>query len=203
MLNVLWGAMIVCGTVYGVFTGNIEAVGNGIMDSAKEAVSLGVAMLGVVALWSGLMEIAKVSGIIAGASKLLRPLIKLLFPRIPEDNPAVEHITVNIISNIFGLGAAATPAGLKAMVALEKLETKRNAEQQNRQQIGIRASNEMCTFLVLNISSLQLIPINMIAYRGQYGSINPMVIVAPAILATLFSTIAAIIFSKIMCRIRS
>lgn len=125
MLNVIWGVMIVAGIAYGSVTGNMEAVGNGIMDSAKEAVSLAIAMMGVVALWSGLMEIAKESGIVAGATRLLRPLIRFLFPKIPEGDESLEHITVNVISNIFGLGAAATPAGLKAMKALERLEEKR------------------------------------------------------------------------------
>ena len=215
MLNVIWGVMIVAGIAFGAVTGNMEAVGNGIMDSAKEAVSLAIAMLGVVALWSGLMEIAKESGIVAGATKLLRPLIRFLFPKIPEGDESLEHITVNVISNIFGLGAAATPAGLKAMKALERLEEKRvNGEtedkvsqneikKENKERNTYKkqhaASNEMCTFLVLNISSLQLIPVNMIAYRSQYGSVNPMAVVGPAIIATLVSTLVAVIFSKIMC----
>lgn len=203
MLNVIWGVMIVAGIAFGAITGNMEAVGNGIMDSAKEAVSLAIAMMGVVALWSGLMEIAKESGIVAGATRLLRPFIRFLFPRIPEGDESLEHITVNVISNIFGLGAAATPAGLKAMKALERLEEKRandEAQAKNTYKKQHAASNEMCTFLVLNISSLQLIPVNMIAYRSQYGSVNPMAVVGPAIIATLVSTLAAVIFSKIMCR---
>lgn len=218
MLNVIWGVMIVAGIAYGSVTGNMEAVGNGIMDSAKEAVSLAVAMMGVVALWSGLMEIAKETGIVAGATRLLRPIIRFLFPKIPEGDESLEHITVNVISNIFGLGAAATPAGLKAMKALERLEERRASDEaagksfdrgvkkeskdKNTYKKQYRASNEMCTFLVLNISSLQLIPVNMIAYRSQYGSVNPMAVVGPAIIATLVSTLAAIIFSKIMCRRR-
>lgn len=215
MLNVIWGIMIVAGIAYGSVTGNMEAVGNGIMDSAKEAVSLAIAMMGVVALWSGLMEIAKETGIVAGATRLLRPIIRFLFPKIPEGDESLEHITVNVISNIFGLGAAATPAGLKAMKALERLEerrvndeaagkafekgVKKENKERNTYKKQYRASNEMCTFLVLNISSLQLIPVNMIAYRSQYGSVNPMAVVGPAIIATLVSTLAAIIFAKIMC----
>lgn len=203
MLNIIWGVMIVAGIAFGAITGNMEDVGNGIMDSAKEAVSLAIAMMGVVALWSGLMEIAKESGIVAWATRLLRPFIRFLFPKIPEGDESLEHITVNVISNIFGLGAAATPAGLKAMKALERLEEKRandEAQSKNTYKRQHAASNEMCTFLVLNISSLQLIPVNMIAYRSQYGSVNPMAVVGPAIIATLVSTLAAVIFSKIMCR---
>lgn len=204
MLNIIWGAMIVAGITYGVFAGNMEAVGNGIMDSAKEAVSLAIAMAGVVALWSGLMEIAKSSGVVRSATRIMRPVIRFLFPKIPEGDESLEHITVNIISNIFGLGAAATPAGLKAMTALERLEKKRAEESERKvKEKYFAASNEMCTFLVINISSLQLVPVNMIAYRGQYGSINPMSIVGPAIIATLVSTFAAVIFCKIMCSIKN
>ncbi len=206
MLNIIWGTMMLAGITYGVFSGNMEAVGNGIMDSAKEAVSLGITMAGVVALWSGLMEIAKTSGIVSGATKLLRPIIKFLFPKIPEEDESLEHITMNIISNIFGLGAAATPAGLKAMTALERLEDKRtkenNKKKTNMAKINL-ASNEMCTFLVINMSSLQLIPVNMIAYRSQYGSVYPMQIVGPSIVATLASTLVAVIFCKIMCNIKN
>lgn len=211
MLNIIWGTMILAGVTYGVFSGNMEAVGNGIMDSAKEAVSLGITMAGVVALWSGLMEIAKTSGIVSGATRILRPVIRFMFPKIPEGDESLEHITMNIISNIFGLGAAATPAGLKAMTALERLENKRteeintkqtNTKQANKAKLNL-ASNEMCTFLVINISSLQLIPVNMIAYRSQYGSVYPMQIVGPSIIATLVSTIVAIIFCKIMCSIKN
>lgn len=206
MLNIIWGTMMLAGITYGVFSGNMEVVGNGIMDSAKEAVSLGITMAGVVALWSGLMEIAKTSGIVSGATKLLRPIIKFLFPKIPEEDESLEHITMNIISNIFGLGAAATPAGLKAMTALERLEDKRTKENNNKKtnmaKINL-ASNEMCTFLVINMSSLQLIPVNMIAYRSQYGSVYPMQIVGPSIVATLASTLVAVIFCKIMCNIKN
>lgn len=196
MLNIIWGIMIVAGISYGALTGSMEAVGNGIMDSAREAVSLALAMAGVVALWSGLMEIARASGIVEAATKLLKPVVRFMFPRIPDGDEAMEHITVNIISNIFGLGAAATPAGLKAMKALERLEERRSRDSKHG---GVfAASNEMCTFLVLNISSLQLIPVNMVAYRGQYGSARPLAVVGPAVIATLISTLAAIIFCKVM-----
>lgn len=211
MLNAIWGGMIITGVIYGVFSGNMEIVGNGIVDSAREAVSLAISMAGVVALWSGLMEIAKEAGIIRKATRLMRPVMSFLFPKIPKEDEALEHITVNVISNIFGLGAAATPAGLRAMNALERLDDerirqvdKKTKEQDMAGRRKVRyASDEMCTFMVLNISSLQLIPVNMIAYRGQYGSADPMVIVGPAIAATLFSTVVAVIFVKLMCAIKT
>lgn len=185
MLNYLWAGMILIGIIYGTFTGNMDALGNGALDSAKEAVSLAITLLGVVSMWTGLMRIAEKSGLISGATKVLSPFINFMFPEIPAGHKAKEYITTNIIANIFGLGWAATPAGLKAM---EEMSTLNNSK---------IASNSMCTFLVLNISSLQLIPINMIAYRTQYGSTNPTLIVAPAIIATIFSTIVAIIYCKL------
>ena len=125
-----------------------------------------------------------------------------MFPNIPKGHKAREYITTNFIANIFGLGWAATPAGLKAMKALAELEDERMADtgyMNKKRGLGI-ASNEMCTFLIINISSLQLIPINIIAYRNQYGSVNPAIIIAPAIIATAISTIAGIIFCKFMSR---
>ena len=192
--------MIAIGILYGAFTGNIEAVANGALDAAGEAVELCITMLGVMALWMGLMEIARSSGLIAAMTKGIQPFISFLFPRIPKGHPAREYISTNIIANILGLGWACTPAGLKAMEALAQLEAERGnpgyLETGNCGEKVRIASSEMCTFLILNISSLQLIPVNMIAYRQQYGSAAPTVIVGPAISATLLSTLAGIIFAK-------
>lgn len=120
MLNYIWAFMIVCGVVYGVFTGNIDKVGNGAIDSATEAVKLCITMVGIMSMWMGFMESAKSSGLIAKAEKGLEPVIRWLFPNLPQNHPAREHITTNIIANILGLGWAATPAGLKAMEELAK-----------------------------------------------------------------------------------
>ncbi|MCL2253631.1 MAG: nucleoside recognition protein, partial [Lachnospiraceae bacterium] len=170
----------------------MKAVTDGALNSAGEAITLCIAMLGVMALWSGLMEIARVSGLIARLTKGISPFINFMFPRIPVGHKAREYISTNIIANILGLGWACTPAGLKAMEELSNLEKERTGRHQTT------ASREMCTFLILNISSLQLIPVNMIVYRTQYGSANATVIIMPAIIATLFSSIVAIIYCKIM-----
>lgn len=195
MLNYLWAFMVLTGIVYGAVTGNIEAVSNGILDSAVEAVTLCMKMLGIIAMWTGIMHIAEKSGLVDAAAKRLSPLIRFLFPNIPDGHPAKEYITTNMIANFLGLGWAATPAGLKAMESLGVLEEERNGGSLS----GI-ASDEMCTFLVINISSLQLIPVNMIAYRSQYGSVNPAAIVVPALIATTLSTVAGITFCKIRCK---
>jgi spore maturation protein A len=194
--------MVLGGILYGILSGNAQAVSEGVISSAKEAVTLCISMLGVTALWTGLMEIARDAGLTEAAARRIQPLIHFLFPRIPKDHPANEHITMNCIANILGLGWAATPAGLKAMESLADLEEERRREpaQNVPAMMPGTASDEMCTFLILNISSLQLIPVNVIAYRSQYGSVNPTAIVGPGIAATAASTLVAVLFCKMMDR---
>ena len=187
--------MIIAGVVYGAFTGNIARVSDALLEGGKEAVSLAITMLGVISLWTGIMNIAIKSGLITSMRKRMSPLIKFLFPDIPVEHRAAEYIAINMISNIFGLGWAATPAGLKAMEEMSHLESEKRGTQCKV------ASNSMCSFLIINISSLQLIPINIIAYRAEYGSANPAQIIVPALIATFFSTLVAVIFCKIMCRL--
>lgn len=195
MLNYFWAVMIIIGVVYGALTGNIGAVGEAAFSSAGEAVELCFTMCGVMAFWVGLMKVAERAGIVAGLTKFIRPFVHFMFPDIPEGHKAEQPISMNIIANVLGLGWAATPAGLEAMKELAVLEGERN---QKRPMDCDIASDEMCDFLILNISSLQLIPVTMIAYRTQYGSENPTAIIAPAIVATFCSTLAAIIFCKLM-----
>ena len=203
MLNYLWAGMILVGIVYGAFNGKMPDITNAALDSAKEAVTLCITMIGVMSFWTGIMEIASRAGIIGMAARKMRPLIRFLFPRIPKEHRANEHITTNFIANFLGLGWAATPAGLKAMEELGKLEDDRRAGRAAgpARKKGI-ASNEMCTFLIINISSLQLIPVNVIAYRSQYGSAHPAGSVGAGIAATAVSTGAAIVFCKLMDRKR-
>ncbi len=204
MLNYLWGFMILIGTIFAAFTGNLANVTEAALDSAKEAVTLCITMIGVMSFWVGLMRVAERAGIIEGASKKLSPVLDFLFPYIPKDHKAREYISTNMIANFFGLGWAATPAGIKAMEELENLEE----ERRKKTIMGKRgvakgiANTEMCTFLIVNISSLQLIPINIIAYRTQYGSTNPTRIVGAAILATTVSTVVGILFARIMERVK-
>ena len=206
MLNYIWGFMIITGIVIGTFNGNIAEVSNASIQSAKEAVTLCITMLGVMSLWTGLMEVAARAGVIKALTKAMGPVIRFLFPRIPKDHIVNEYIASNMIANVLGLGWAATPMGLKAMESLAELNTMDAGEgmvqnstgmDKERRGSGI-ASNEMCTFLIINISSLQLIPVNIIAYRSQYGSVNPAEIIIPAILATTVSTVTAGIFCKAM-----
>ena len=203
MLNYLWAGMIIVGIVYAACTGNIVEVTNAALDSSKEAITLCITMAGVMAFWTGLMEIARRGGMIRALTGRMAPVLKFLFPGLPAGHPAREHIATNFIANVLGLGWAATPAGLRAMEELGKLEEDRRAGRAAgpARKRGI-AGNEMCTFLIINISSLQLIPVTVIAYRSQYGSVNPSAIVGAGILATSVSTGAAILFCRVMERKR-
>lgn len=209
MMNYLWGGMLVIGIVYGALTGNMQAITDSVLNSTKEAVTLSVAMLGIVSFWSGLMEVAVDAGVMESMMKLLNPFLHFLFPKIPSGHAALNAIGVNFVANILGLGWAATPAGLKAMKELAQLERERGNKAFYGEEIRINkkednlienriASNEMCTFLVMNISSLQLIPVNVIAYRSQYGSVNPASIILPGIIATLINTVVAVIYCKMV-----
>lgn len=190
MLNYIWAILIFIGVIYGALTGHMADVTNGALDSAKSAVELCITMLGVMSLWTGLMEIATRSGIIEAFTRKIMPVMRWLFPDVPANHEAMSHMSTNMIANFLGLGWAATPAGLLAMKSLSELNTKHPDA----------ASNTMCTFLVINISSIQLIPVNIIAYRSQYGSVNPASIIGPAIIATTISTLAGVIFCRIAQR---
>jgi len=190
LINYLWGFMIVIGIAVGALTGKMEAVSVASINSAKEAVTLCITMLGVMSMWTGLMQVAKKSGIIEGMTKGLNPVIQLLFPDIPKGHIAREYITSNMIANILGLGWAATPFGLMAMKELRTLNNESST-----------ASVDMCTFLIINISSLQLIPVNIIAFRSQYGSVNPADIIVAAIIATTVSTLVGVVFSVVARKI--
>ena len=211
LLNYLWAGMMAAGIFWAALHGNMDAVTNGALESTKEAVSLCITMLGIMSFWCGILKIGENAGLIGQLTRNMRPVIRFLFPNLPADHPAAKHISTNMIANMLGLGWAATPAGLKAMEELGKLEEERRAEkapdkrkntagQSSLARQSGTASNEMCTFLIVNISSLQLIPINMIAYRSQYGSVSPAAIAGPALLATIASTAAGITFCKVMDR---
>ena len=188
-MDYLWGGMLLLGIVYGAFTGRMQEITDAVLNSSREAVTLSVSMVGVMSLWLGLMEIAKVTGLIERMTKASRPVVRFLFPRIPAGHPAEAFISTNMIANLLGLGMAASQAGLKAMESLAELEEERGKP------AGI-ASNEMCTFLIINIASLKLIPVTMIAYRSPYGSVHRTAIVGPGIVETLVSALVAVLYCK-------
>ena len=174
MLNKLWGVMLLAGIIVAAFTGKTAEAGTAAIDSSKEAVTLCIAMLGVMSMWTGIMNVAKKAGLIDAMTRALRPVLRFLFPDIPREHVVNEYIAANMIANMLGLGWAATPYGLKAMEQMKD-----------------------CTFLILNISSLQLIPVNIIAYRSQYGSVSPTSIIGMGLIATLISTAVGVIFASV------
>lgn len=189
MLNYIWAFMIILAIAVGAFNGKMGEVSTEALDSSKEAVSLCITMLGVMSMWTGLMGVARGCGLMEKLTRLMNPLIRILFPSVPKGHRANEYIASNMIANILGLGWAATPVGIKAIKELMVINGNSS-----------RASVDMCTFLIVNMSSLQLIPVNIIAYRSQYGSVSPASILAQAIVATTFSTVFGVLFAVLMGR---
>lgn len=189
MLHYLWSFMILTGMIWAVLHGTVDAATQGLLDAAKDSVTLSLTMLGIMSFWCGIMEVGSRAGLLDWLTGKMDPILNFLFPRLAKNHPARKPLAVNMIANMLGLGWAATPAGLEAMKKLKPEDSDQHT-----------ATNEMCVFLILNISSLQLIPINMIAYRSQYGSANPMAVVGPALIATTFSTLVAVVFCKVVDR---
>lgn len=187
MMNYLWGGMLLLGVIYGAFAGTLDGVTEAIINSAKEAVNLVIAIAGIIAFWTGIMKIAEQTGLVEKLARRIQPLLRFLFPELKNQEKANYYISLNFLSNFLGLSHASTSSGLLAFQELDRLNG-----------YSTIASKSMCTFLIINVSSLQLLPINMIAYRAQYGSPNPAAIVGPAIFATGMSTLAAVIFCRIM-----
>ena len=189
MLNFIWIFCILFGILFALFTGNMGAVSESILSGGREAVNLAFTMAGVVATWSGIMKVAEKGGMISTLSNHFAPILHFLFPEIPKNSRALQYISANFVANFLGLGWAATPAGILAMKELQKYNKKKDT-----------ASNAMCIFMIINMSSLQLVTINILAYRAQYGSANPGEIIGPGIIATLFSTIVGVFVGKFLER---
>lgn len=190
MLNYIWGFMILLAIVVASFTGRMSDITNAAIESAQDAVSVCVKMLGIVSMWTGLMKIAEKAGLVEALSKKMSPLMRFLFPDLPPDSMAVKHISTNFIANMLGIGWAATPAGLRAMDELQKHNKRKDT-----------ATKSMCMFLIFNMSSLQIVSVNIIAYRTQYNSANPSEIIGPGLITTAISTICAVIIAKIFERV--
>jgi spore maturation protein A len=188
MLNYIWFGMMLVSVIAGIFTGNIEAVTEAAIDMARLAVEISIGLIGIMALWLGVMKIAEVSGLINIIARGLRPILVRLFPDVPADHPAMGSIVLNMAANILGLGNAATPLGLKAMEELQELNPKKDT-----------ATDAMVMFLAINTSSVQLIiPATVVALMGVAAS----TIFLTTILATLCSTIAAIIMVRLLQKMK-
>ncbi|WP_010650740.1 nucleoside recognition domain-containing protein [Oceanobacillus massiliensis] len=184
MINLIWACMAIIGIVFAMVNGKMEEVNKAIFESAGDAVTLSIGLISILVFWLGIMKVAESAGILEGLSKLFRPIIVRLFPDIPRDHPAIGYIVSNITANMFGLGNAATPIGIKAMEQMKQLSGTDTA------------SRSMITFLALNTSGLTLVPTTVIAIRMQYNSVSPTEIVGTTILATCISTISAILIDR-------
>lgn len=191
MINKIWGFFIIVGSIFCLLTGKIELLNQEILGSAKSGLDMIIKIFPVMALWLGIMKIASVSGLLQKFSKLLSPILGKLFPDIPKNHESLSLIASNVVANIFGLGNAATPFGLKAMKSLQEINPKKDT-----------ASRSMITFLVLNTSGVTIIPTTIISLRMMHGSTNPTEIVSACILATMLSTISGLIMDRILARRR-
>ena len=185
MVNIIWAFMAIIGIVYAMLNGTMSQVNKALFQGANEAVTLTIGLISVLVFWLGIMRIAEKAGILQFFSALFKPIIYKLFPEIPRDNPAIGYILSNITANMFGLGNAATPMGLKAMEEMKKINN------------STIASRSMITFLALNTSGLTLIPTTVIAIRMQYKSVAPTEIVGTTIITTVITTMSAIILDRI------
>lgn len=189
MMNYLWSGMILVGLLYSIFAGTLGNVTEAVVNSAREAVNLVISIAGITAFWTGIMKIAEQAGLVEKLARKIKPLLRFLFPELEKEEKANYYISLNFLSNFLGLSHASTSSGLLAFQELDRINGH-----------STTASRAMCTFLIINVSSLQLLPINIIAYRAQYGSPAPAQIAGPAIFATAMSTLAAVVFCKIMNR---
>lgn len=185
MLNLIWLGMILISVIVGVIEGRIDEVARSVTESAKLGFDIALGLAGIMTLWLGIMSVANESGLVNLLGKALRPILRRLFPDIPTEHPAMGAITMNLAANMLGLANAATPFGLQAMKELQALN----------QHTKI-ATNSMCTFLAINTSSVQLIPATAIAYLAANGSTNPSSVIVSSLIATIISTLVAIISVK-------
>ncbi|MFA5676421.1 MAG: spore maturation protein [Christensenellales bacterium] len=189
MVNYIWAVLIIAGTVVGIATGNAAAVESAAIEGAKEAALLCISLAGAYALWLGLLNIAKEAGLIESLARRMRGVISALFPDVSKEDEASGYITLNIVTNMLGMGNAATPFGLKAMKALQASNPCKHS-----------ATDSMCMLLIINASSVQLLPLTVIALRGAAGSSAPAEIVLSALLATTVTTFVGILAGKIFQR---
>jgi len=189
MLNYIWAFMILFSFTIAAFNGRLEETTQAALHSAGTAVEMAVGLLGIMCLWTGLMNIANQSRFIDVIARMIRPLTKWLFPQLHPSSKAMGAIVMNMVANMMGLSNAATPLGLKAMKELHKL----NHESET-------ASDAMCMFVVINTASIQIIPSTVIAIRSSMGSVNPFEIIVPVWISSILSLLAGVIAVKFMQR---
>lgn len=185
MVNLIWVLLTVIGIVFAMFNGTMDEVNEAIFKGGKEAVTISIGFISVLVFWLGLMKVAEEAGLLEKLGNLFKPIVTRLFPEVPPDHPAMGYMLSNMMANLFGLGNAATPLGIKAMEQLKVLNGGSD-----------KASRSMITFLAINTSSLTLIPTTVIAIMMTYGSSSPTSIVGPTLIATFLSTAGAIMIDR-------
>ncbi len=190
-MNYIWGGLILISIFAGAINGKLDDVINAMLISVQNAVNIGIALIGIMAFWLGMVEIAKASGLVEKFSKLISPILQLIFNELPKNSPAFSNIALNFSANALGLSNAATPFGIKAMQDL-KDEAVKNGEDNET------ASNSMCTFLGMNTAGFQLIPASVLAILIASKAENPTQIIIPTLIVTTVAFISAIIISKIL-----
>lgn len=185
MIHIIWLFLLLSGVVAAAAKGNIEMVTMGTLTGAKDAIAVCFGLISILVFWLGMMQIAEDAGLLKKLAKLLGPVARFLFPSVPENHPAMGYILSNMSANLFGLGSAATPMGLKAMEELQKLNPDKET-----------ATPAMCTLLALNTSGLTLIPTTIIGLRLKYDSLNPTEIIGPTVVATFIATSMAILIDR-------
>lgn len=189
MLNKIWPIFILISIIYSIFSGNVENVNNAVFNSAENAISVTITLLGMMCLWSGIMKIASNVSLIEKLCKIINPIINFLFPELKKNEKIKKEISMNIIANFLGLGNAATPLGLKAIKSMQK-------ENKNKDCL----SNSMMMFILINTASIQLIPTTVFAIRSSLKSENPTNILIPVWCATLSAAVAGIICVKLIMK---
>lgn len=185
----IWIFMIVSSFFVALLKGNIDTTIKAMFDSTNNAIQIVIGMIGIVTMWSGFMKVAEKSGLVEKFSKLLKPIIKILFPKMANNSEISGYIGMNMSANMLGLGNVATPIGIKT---IEKLESLNNDKE--------KISNEMLMFIVINMASIQLIPTTVIALRSNYGSQNPVSIIIPTFLSSFISVVIAIVIVKFISK---
>ncbi len=188
-MNYLWPILILLSFLFSILNGNIQNLNNSIFSSVSDVVTLSLTLVGNMCLWCGLMKIIKETKIMNLLIKILNPILKWLYPDSKNNKKAMEAISINTVSNFLGIGNAATPAGLKAMEELQKENRKKD-----------ELSNSMIMLIVLNTTSIQLIPTTVIAIRVALGSPNPSNIIIPIWISTIAGTLTGVIVTKILLR---
>ncbi len=189
MLNYIWGGMIIISIVTSLFTGRVEETAAAAAEGAAAAIQNYISLLGIMCLWTGLSKIGERAGLVRLFARILRPVMRLIFPRLKSDSPAASAIVMNVVANLLGMGNAATPLGIKAVGELSKL---------NRSKAT--ASDEMCMFVVINTASIQLLPATLISMRQSWGSANPGEVIVPVWIVSICALVVGVTVAKLLER---